>query len=283
MSKLVTIGIPAYKEPRIARCLKAILAEPIKKEVIVVCPDEMTAKIVRKFKGVRLIREKKKEGKPSAVNRILKAAKGDIIVLTDADLFISKGSLVELLKPFSDKHVSVVCGRPMVTNKRGMLGFWGSMLYDIVHHQRLAGAEHLTTNLCAFRKGCVREIPRDSLIDDYVIGLECAKKGKFVYASKARVNVKFPSTVNDFLKQRIRTFAGYMQVSDWYGKSERSFVQEASGAGSVFSYIKRPKHFFWTGSLVFYRLLAWFGAFWNYRVKHKDIKAIWIPAESTKR
>jgi len=280
---LVTVGIAAYKEPLIAKCLKAIMRERVKKEVIVVCPDDMTASIVRKFKGVKLIKEQRKEGKPAAVNKILRAAKGSIIVLTDADMYIDKGSLSELVKPFKDKKVSVVCARPVVTNQRGMFAFWGRMLYDIVHEQRLAGAEHLSTNLCAFRKGYVKNVPKETLVDDYIIGLECAKQGKFVYMPKAVVNVRFPSTISDFLTQRVRTFAGYLQVKDWYGSSERSLGGEVKQARSVFSYIKSPKHFFWVGLLAFYRLLAWFGAYWSYKVKRKSLKDIWKPAQSTKR
>lgn len=278
---MITVGIPALKEPGISKCLKAILREPVKKEVIVVTPDEETARIARRFK-VKVIKESKREGKPAAVNKILKAAKGEFIVLTDADMHVKKGSLKFLLKPFSDKGVSVVCGHPEITNKRGMIGYWGKVLYDIVHHQRLTGASHLTTNLCAFRKGCVKQLPREALIDDYVIGLECLKKGRFVYAPKAIVYVKFPESISDFLKQRVRTFAGYMQVKDWYGGSERSLGQEARGARSVLSYVKKPKHLLYIGLLAFFRLTAWFKAFYNYRFKKKDLKNIWVSAESTK-
>ncbi|MBD3312552.1 glycosyltransferase [archaeon] len=279
---MITVGIAAFKEPKIARALKAVLREDVKKEVIVACPDKETAGIVKGFKGVKLIKEKRKEGKPSAVNKILRAAKGDIIVLTDADMHVKKGSLKKLIEPFKDKEVSVACGRPVVTNKTGMMAYWGRTLYDIVHKQRLAGAEHLTTNLCAFRSGCVNRIPKEALVDDYVIGLECSKKGGFVYVPQAVVKVKFPTSISDFLKQRARTFAGYMQVKDWYGSSERSFKGEVSQAGSVLRYIKNPKEFCWTGLLAFFRLVAWLKAYWDYRVRNKGLKDIWQPVETTK-
>ncbi len=280
---LISVGIAAYKEPLIKDCLKAILSENIKKEVIVVTPDKETAKIVKQFKSVRLIKEKRREGKPSAVNKILKKAKGEIIILTDADMTINKGSLKELIKPLKNKKVSVVCGRPLVINQKGMIGYWGKILYDIVHKQRLAGAKHLTTNLCALRKGCVKKIPRESLVDDYVIGLECLKKGKFVYAPKATINVRFPSNIGDFLKQRVRTFAGYMQIKAWYGSSERSLHQEAKGAINVFKYVHTPKQLLWIGLLAYYRLIAWIKAYWVYKIKKRKLKRIWIPAKSTKR
>ena len=279
---MITIGVPAYREPLIKRCLKALVSEKIRKEIIVVTPDEETAKLAGEFKGVRVIKEKKREGKPAAVNRILKEARGDIIVLTDADVVIMKGAVSKLIRPLKDKSVSVVCGHPVVEKQKGMLGYWGRVLYDIVHKQRLGGAAHLTTNLCAFRKGCVKKIPKNALIDDYVIGMECLKKGKMAYAPDAKVLVKFPATISDFLKQRTRTFAGYMQVKEWYGKSERSFGNEIKDAGSVFSYIKSPKQFFWIALLAFFRLIAWAKAFVSYR-KRKKLTELWKPASSTKR
>ena len=283
---MISICIAAYKEPRITKCLERILAEPVKKEVIVACPDKETQDLVSKFKGVKLVKEKKKEGKPAAINKTLKLAKGSVIVITDADMIIKKGALKHLLKHFKDKKVGVVCGRPVLTNKRdNMLGFWGYLLYDVAHKRRLAGAEHVTMNLCAFRKGLVKGFPKEALVDDYVIGVENARKGcKFVYEPKAVVNVTFPTNISDFLKQRVRTFAGYMQIKDWYGESERSFKQEVTeGVKSVFSYPKGFKEWYWLGVLVLYRLRAWIGAWWVYKVKKQGLAKIWVPAESTKK
>jgi len=279
-----TIGVPAYKEPGITKCLESLLAERLpSSEVIVVCPDEETASLVRKFKKVKLIKESSKQGKPAAVNKILKAAKGEIVILTDAYMFINKGSLKMLVSHFNNKSIGVVCGHPVIIPARGMLGFWGYLLYDIVHKSRLAGSKHLTTNLCAFRRGLVRPIPLDSLVDDYVIGLEASRSHRFVYESRAIVNVKFPTTVSDFLKQRVRTFAGYMQVRDWYGSSERSLAGELAGSGSVLSYIKSLKQLVWVSVLAFYRLVAWLKAYWVYRVRKKSLKEVWVPADSTKK
>lgn len=164
-----------------------------------------------------------------------------------------------------------------------MLGFWGYMLYDIAHNMRLAGAEHVTMNLCAFRRGIVTKINTEALIDDYIIGIENRKKGyKFVYEPGAIVHVTFPTTVKDFLKQRVRTFAGYMQVRDWYGEQERSFKQEVKSAKSVFAYPKNFKEWAWLGLLFVLRAYAWARAYWVYKVKRKKLLEIWKPALSTK-
>jgi len=282
----MTVGIAAYKEPRITKCLKAVLNEGLKNlEVIVACPDDETASLVKKFKTVKLIKEKRKQGKPAAVNKILKKASSDIIILTDADMIIRKGSLKRLVSHFKNESVGIVNGRPVVTNKRdSMLGFWGCLLYDLAHKRRLAGVAHVTTNLCAFRRGLVKRIPEESLVDDYVIGLECLRKGyKFVYEPRAVVSVTFPNNTSDFLKQRVRTFAGYMQIRDWYGESERSFSSEVrKGVKSVFSYPKNLKEWSWLALLFIYRLRAWISAYYLYRIKKKKLSEIWTPAESTK-
>lgn len=280
---LVTVGIPAFREPLIGRCLKSILAERVKKEVIVITPDEATAVIARGFRGVKVVLEKSRRGKPAAVNEIISRARGDVIVLTDADMFVKKGSLSKLVSHFADKRVSVTCARPFNVNHVGMFGFFGDMLYDIIHKKRLSGFNHLSTNLCAFRRGVVRSIPNESLVDDYVIGLLAQKHGRFIYEPGAVVYAKFPSNASDFIKQRVRTFAGYMQVRDWFGDSSRSFLNEARGASSVFSYIKSPKHLFWIAILVLLRVYAWLKAYITYKFLKRDLKTVWTAAESTKR
>ncbi|HLE06744.1 MAG TPA: glycosyltransferase family 2 protein, partial [Candidatus Nanoarchaeia archaeon] len=193
------------------------------------------------------------------------------------------GSLKRLISHFADKRVSVVCARPVNVNHAGMFGFFGDMLYDIVHKQRLSGAAHLSTNLCAFRNGAVKSIPLEALVDDYVIGVLAQKSGRFVYEPGAVVYAKFPSNASDFIKQRVRTFAGYMQVKEWFGDSSRSFASEAKGVSSVLFYIKSPKHLFWIVILVLLRVFAWAKAFITYRFLKKDLKTVWAPAESTKR
>ncbi len=275
----VTVGVPAYKEPGISKCLKALKNEGVN-EIIVVTPDNNTARIARR-EGVKVIKEKTRKGKPAAINKILKEASNELIVLTDADVIIKPGAIKELLKKMK-KGVSVVCGHPVIINNNGMMGYWGELLYDIVHKQRLRGARHLTTNLCLIRRGCVKSIPENALIDDYVIGLECTKKGGFAYAPRAKVRVMFPTTISDFINQRARTFAGYMQVKDWYGDSERSLSQEASGLWLVLSYIKKPKHLVWVSLLILFRLIAWLKAYYLYKIKKSNINKIWVRIKSTK-
>lgn len=281
---MISVCIAAYKEPNITNCLKAVIAERIPKlEVIVACPDDETALLVKKFKVVKLIKESKREGKPAAINKLLAKAKGSIIFFTDADMVITKGSIKQMIAYFKKPRTGVVIARPFVDKLKGMMGFWGEVLYDLAHKRRLSGAKHVTTNLCAVRRGIVTKIPVQSLVDDYVIGMECLRKGyEIVYEPKAKVKAKFPLNLSDFLKQRRRTFAGYMQVKDWYGESERSLTSEVRSAKSIFSYPKGIKQWLWLLSLVGFRLVAWVLAFWDYRIKKKDLKTIWKPVTSTK-
>lgn len=287
---MITVGIPAYREEKnIAIAVERILNEKINDmEIIVVCPDDETAEAVKRINDerIKLIKEKEREGKPSAINKILKNANGEIIVFTDGDLLINKGAIEKLIEPFKDENVGATCGRPIVKNKNNdMFGFWGNFLYDIAHRRRMKDPNHITTNLCAVRNGIISEIPKEALIDDYVIGISVLESGyKIAYVPSAKVYVNFPTSLKDFLLQRKRTFAGYMQIKDWYGKKTRNLASEVKeGFWKGVKYCKSIKEFFYFISLCFWRAIAWMMAFYDYKIKRKKLIQIWERIESTKK
>jgi len=283
---MITVAIAAYVEPGIDKMLKNILSQKIKQrfEIIVVTPDKSTAaqaKSVRS-RNVRVIMEEKREGKPAAINRILKQAKGDIIIFTDADVVIGKDAITKILAHFKDRKVGLVSSHLLPTNPPDtMFGFWAHLLYDQGHEIRLNNPFFASGNLFAIRN-LIKEIPKNALVDDFVIAKEIEKKGfSAVYERDAHVFVNFPTNIKDFLAQRRRTFAGYYQIKAWYGSGERSLLKEVKPK-TVLAYCKKPIHYVWLAELAFYRVLAWLLAFWDLKMKKKRLEEMWVPAESTK-
>jgi len=52
-----------------------------------------------------------RSGKAAALNEGVRAARGEVLVLTDANALLAPGSLVRLVEPFADPEVGGVCGR----------------------------------------------------------------------------------------------------------------------------------------------------------------------------
>ena len=92
---MISIIITAYKEPKtISKAINSILSNKIneKYEILIVAPDKETLDIAKRFENVRILKDKG-EGKPSALNLAVSKSKGDILILTDGDVYVSNDSL----------------------------------------------------------------------------------------------------------------------------------------------------------------------------------------------
>lgn len=298
MGKALSIGVTTYNEEQtIDKVLELLIEEsPRSSEIIVVAGGEdRTVEVVssyaRKDPRIKLLKEETRRGKPAALNQILKAASGKIIILTDGDVFPERGALSRLIGAFKDRHLGAACGRVVPTNDRGsMLGFWAHFLYDTADAQRVKTCAskaffHLTGYLCAVRSGVVGEVPEDLLADDAVIGLLVRERGYLVgYVRDAVVEVTFPQSISDFLRQKRRTLAGFLQIEERFGRRDRSLVQEGrEGFLSGFRYSRSLREVFYFLALCFFRGFAWALAYYDFKIMRKRLVEAWEFAETTKR
>lgn len=292
---MISIIITAYKEEKtIGRAIESILQNKLQNdyEILVLAPDEKTLEVAKKyskkFRRVKVIKDKG-EGKPSALNQIFKIAKGEFLVLTDGDVYISNHAIPSLIEHFKEEKLGAVSGRPISINSRGnKLGFWSHLLTDIADKRRKNALNFKKRFYCsgylfAMRKGLIREIPKETLSDDGFMSLLISEQGYNIsYEPKAEVYVKFPTTLRDWIAQKKRSAGGYNQIKIWTKKELRSFSKESSGIFQVLKYPKTLKEFFWTIELIFTRLYLWFVIFKDINLKKKDFKKIWVRVESTK-
>lgn len=287
---MISIIITAYKEPKtIGKCITSFLEQNIKEkyEIFVVAPDKETLDAAKKYK-VKIIKDPGR-GKPIALNIAFKKAKGDILVLTDGDVYTSENSINELLDKFDNK-TGAVSGHPISLNERNkFFGYISHLLTFMADklRKKLVKKEKFivcTGYLYAIKKEIVKEIPEDILSDDAYISRFIANKNyKVKYAENALVYVKYPDNLKDWIKQKRRSTGGYEQLKKYFDKKAmRSFTQEASGIFSVFSYPKTVKEFFWTKLLICLRLYLWILIFYDIYIKKKSFKETWVRIESTK-
>ena len=125
MALTLSVIIPAYNEELyikelLARVLRVKLA-PVKMEVIVVDDGskDQTAQIVRSFgKKVIFAQHKKNRGKGAAIRTGIKKAKGDIIIIQDADLEYNPGDFPKLIKPIIQGKTKVVYGSRFLSERQ---------------------------------------------------------------------------------------------------------------------------------------------------------------------
>lgn len=121
----VSIIIPSFNEgSTLFEIIKKVLSLRLpnySKEIIIVDDGstDNTFKILNKLpkdKRIKLIINKKNLGKGASIFKALKIAKGDIILIQDADLEYNPADIPKLLKPFEDRNTKVVYGSRVLGN-----------------------------------------------------------------------------------------------------------------------------------------------------------------------
>ncbi len=286
-----SIGIIAYNEEKnIGQLLDSIRAQNLKdvviKERIVVassCTDKTEA-IVKDFslkdERIKLITQEKREGKSSAVNLYIKTTKEELCVLSSADILLAPDTIENLVNKFGDQSIGMVGCHPVPVNDPDkFLGFVEHVRWRITHE--LASWRPRLGEMVAFRR-VIDSIPVESAVDEASIeGLIISKGYRLAYAADAVIYNKGSETVNDFIKQRRRIYAGHCYLRDHYDYTVSSFTFKITFTLFLKETYRNLKFFLWTISAVFLEGYSRFLGMVDYYLKKKN-PYIWEISESTK-
>lgn len=142
-----SIIIPAFnEEATIAKVIALVKKNkyPGKIEIIVVDDGSIdsTAKIVKKIKGVKFFQNKENKGKGHAVMYGFKHAKGEYLIIQDADLEYHPKDHLKLIKVIEKQKLNVLYGsrfmdEPSLFSKKGIIGFLSKDNKNIRHRYQL--------------------------------------------------------------------------------------------------------------------------------------------------
>jgi biofilm PGA synthesis N-glycosyltransferase PgaC len=219
-----SVGVMAYnEEANIAYALDSILRQELTgkqiREVIVVasgCQDrtaDIVADIASREPRVHLIEQERREGKASAINLFIGEAKCPVLVMVSADVMVENGAFDFLLRHFEDPAVGMVGGHPIPVNGSGtFLGHAVHLQWRL--HDRIARHSPKLGEMVAFRN-VVPSIPLDTAVDELSIQALVTQLGfRLVYEPQAVVYNRGPATVQDFLRQRRRIYAGHLRIRE---------------------------------------------------------------------
>jgi cellulose synthase/poly-beta-1,6-N-acetylglucosamine synthase-like glycosyltransferase len=288
---MITVGIPTYNEEKsIARSIDSALRQISKKdEVIVVasgCIDHTVPeirKVMKKDKRVKIIVESERKGKASALNLIIKKAKGEIIVQTDGDVIIGKGSISCLIRQFKNPKIGGVSGNPVpIIPEDNLFYDWTIMSYRKMDEIRKKESSqgifwHMSGYLLAFRKKALKEVPFAKGAVDAWMGKIIKDNGyKLVYEPNAKAFVKAPLNVRDFIAQKARVRAGYYLLP----KGPRTVNKEILWFPKELLKIPILRwHKFFASAFVY--AYSWLKGYY-FAKTNKPLKQIWKTPESTK-
>ena len=256
-----SMGIMAHNEEAnvgrlLARVGESRLARVDVTEIIVVasgCTDrteEVVCRAADRDGRIRLISQPTREGKASAMNLFLRDAACDVLILSSADLLPSEDAIERLGSPFADPEIGMTACRPMPVNDPAtFMGFAAHLLWEL-HHQMNVSGGFKAGEMIAFRKVFAR-IPPHTAVDEASVEPLIRGQGYAVqYVPEAVVYNKGPETVDDFLRQRRRIYAGHLEMQDHLGYAVSTMSGGRIGGLLLRHLTWRPKELWWTARVV---------------------------------
>ena len=290
----ITIGIPTHNEENvIIDCLHSCNSQTKKPDEIIVVASGCTDNTIPSIKeyqkhhsNVKLIIEEKRNGKISAINKILKASKGDLIVHTDGDVILNEDA-VEKLSFYFQKYnfISGVSGTAkIVRNSSSLFYHWAKKMVSILNKNKIIEFRkgyffHISGYIFAHKRGSITEVPPVKGATDATMGSILREKGLIVFDPKIKAMVKHPNNVQDFIRQKARIRYGFLCLNKRF-KSDRTLFSEIKHIGKLFA---GNKIFVSIGflylSLLY--LASWLKAH-MWLKKEASLEEIWKPVVSTK-
>ena len=221
----MTLLIAAHNEAEViaARLENALTVEyPRDKFAIVVASDgssDATMSIVRSYadRGVRLLDYQPNQGKAATLNAALAEISGDLVLLSDANTHIDPRAPRLLARWFADPRVGAVCGRLILTDPRTGRNvdslYWKYETFLKKAEGRLGALLGANGAVYAIRRELFAPIPRETIVDDFVIPLLARLRTGcgIVYDAEAVAHEETPADLGSEFGRRSRIGAGGFQ------------------------------------------------------------------------
>lgn len=205
-----------------------------------------TDECVRGFQDARVrLLSAPRAGKTSVLNRCIPEARGEIIVLTDANTQLDPKSVKRLVDPFREPTTAAVCGRLVLFNptrpsyEESAYWRYESTLKALEgQHGAVLGANG---GLYAIRKAFFQPLHPSTVVDDFVLPMRMLLQGRPVVFEPTAF--AYEETTEDYSREfarRARIAAGNFQSLKWLWpllSPRRGFVAYAFWSHKVLRWV----------------------------------------------
>jgi len=221
----VTILVAAYNEQDIIEEKISNTFEldyPENKTQVIFITDgssDSTAEKISAHSNILLLHEDLRTGKMAAIKRAIPFVRNEILIFTDANTFLNKAAIKELVKHYQNAKVGAVAGEKRImveqladASSAGEGFYWKyeSKLkkwdYELYSNVGAAG------ELFSIRTELYQPVESDTIIDDHMIAMRIAEKGYIIaYEPDAYAMETASANTKEELKRKIRIAAGGIQ------------------------------------------------------------------------
>lgn len=194
-------------------------------------------------RGVKLSRGER-TGKAGVLARLIGVARGDVLVLTDANTEFEKDAVRQLVQPLRDPAVGLVCGRLRLHSPFGApvaeSAYWKLESLLKMYESRRGCVMGANGAIYAVRKSLFPPLPVGTVVDDFVAALRVLQSGHEVrYEPEAVAHEQTAPGHADEYRRRVRIAAGGFR------------------ALSQFRGLLAPRHGFTAFALWSHKVLRW--------------------------
>ncbi len=218
----VSVFIPAHNEENvIGQKVQNLLDQTYPRELLEIvvssdCSTDRTVEILSAYsaENVRLIDFRERHGKLGMIDEVIPELKGEIVIVTDANVLLQKNAVEEMINCYSDENIGAVSGQITLQlpetgrnleRERTFRRFESTL-------KRLLGRLGIVTavfgGFYSFRRELFVPIGAPPAADDIVVPLEIlAQKRKVTHAFRAIGTEETASTIGREFSRRVRMTA----------------------------------------------------------------------------
>jgi len=292
----VTIGIPAYnEEANILKLLHSVLEQSEQGyeicEILVMsdCSVDRTEELVRSLghPKIKLFADRVRKGKPSRLSQIFREAKGDVVVLVDADCVLLKEGVSHLMVMFRQDPGVVLVGGTL--EPKGIESEVQKALSSSVRVRQSIAREYKGGKSVYSFSGTLMALPREfakkitipSTVGDDAYIYFTALKHNMRVASTPTISGNFylPYNISDYMKQANRFSDSQKMMEKFFGAgpaSQYAIPKRILFRSVVNELFRHPR------SLLSYMTLKALMAFYNIGRQASSPNGLWETPESTK-
>jgi cellulose synthase/poly-beta-1,6-N-acetylglucosamine synthase-like glycosyltransferase len=155
-------------------------------------------------------------GKTSVLNRCIPAARGELVLLSDANTRIEPGALKALVRHFADPEVGAVCGRLQLYNPTKAeyeeSAYWKYESWLKALEGTQGAVVGANGGLYAIRRDLFTPLPPSTIVDDFVIAVRLLDQGyRVLYEPEALAAEETTEDYGREFGRRARIAAGNFQ------------------------------------------------------------------------